>query len=241
MRNRILMTMLAGWTVAAQTQIDLRTQAKSVDFSAASSTKPLKTGGSLPATCAVGEVFFNTSAAAGANFYACTAANQWSSQGGISGQNCWVDSSTNVLKCQDAQGNVYATVKTSSNGTTNQWVDYISPSGVPHTSQPTAGGVGAVADPGQNGIPYRSGAGTAAAATADKLSGPFFCQDAGSSSAYQCSLTPAIGGYAAGTLYWFRANTANSGPATISFNGLAATSIKKLTNQGLVAGDIKAG
>ena len=66
----------------AQTQIDLRTQSKSVDFSNATSTKPSKTGTALPATCSVGEMFLNTSAGAGANIYVCTAANVWTAQGG---------------------------------------------------------------------------------------------------------------------------------------------------------------
>jgi hypothetical protein len=81
MRNWVVMVMLASWSAAAQTQIDLRTQAKSVDFSGANSTKTLKTGTALPSTCVLGEVFFNTSAPAGANLYACTAANTWSVQG----------------------------------------------------------------------------------------------------------------------------------------------------------------
>src|SRR5581483_9222120 len=65
-----------------QIQLDLRTQSKSVDFSAASATKPFKTGTSLPASCNVGEAFFKTNATAGSNFYACTATNSWSLQGG---------------------------------------------------------------------------------------------------------------------------------------------------------------
>ncbi len=52
------------------------------------------------------------------------------------------------------------------------------------------GAVAAVADPGSNGVAYRSGAGTATAANANQLSGPFFCQDAGISGAYSCNLTP---------------------------------------------------
>lgn len=55
----------------AQTRIDLRTQGKSVDFSAAGSTKPMKTGVVLPATCSSGETFFNLNGAAGQNLYAC--------------------------------------------------------------------------------------------------------------------------------------------------------------------------
>lgn len=69
----------------AQTQVDLRTQGKNVDFSAASSTKPFRTGTQLPGTCSVGETFFKTDAAAGQNLFACTAANTWSLESGASG------------------------------------------------------------------------------------------------------------------------------------------------------------
>lgn len=60
-----------------QTKLDLRGQSKNVDFSAAATTKPAKTGSSLPATCLTGEVFFNTNAAPGANLYGCVATNTW--------------------------------------------------------------------------------------------------------------------------------------------------------------------
>ena len=72
---------VAGYGMA-QTQVDLRTQSKSVDFSAASSTKPMQTGTSLPTTCSIGAMFLNTTAPAGQNLYACTAVNTWSLQGG---------------------------------------------------------------------------------------------------------------------------------------------------------------
>ncbi|MGA7240286.1 MAG: hypothetical protein WBY44_31670 [Bryobacteraceae bacterium] len=66
-----------GW---AQTQIDLRTQAKSVNFSAASFTLPSQTGPVLPATCQVGATFILTTTIAGQNWYICTSANQWTAQ-----------------------------------------------------------------------------------------------------------------------------------------------------------------
>lgn len=163
MRNGILMIILAAWIAAAQTQIDLRTQTKSVDFTAASSTKPLKTGATLPGTCGVGELFFNSAAPAGANFYACTAANTWTLEAGLSG------------------------------------------------------------------------------ATADQLSRASFCVDTGTTSTYSCSLNPPITGYSTGTTYWFKANSMNTGTATINFNGLGAKAIKKQANQDLGGGDIKAG
>jgi hypothetical protein len=62
--------------VFAQTQVDLRTQSKSVDFSAAA-TKPLQTGAVPPGTCSVGQMFFNTAASSGQNLYGCVSNNTW--------------------------------------------------------------------------------------------------------------------------------------------------------------------
>ncbi len=75
--------LLCGSLAWGQTQIDLRTQSKSVDFSSAATTKTAKTGAVLPATCSPGEIFFNTAATPGANLYACTGANTWTAQGGV--------------------------------------------------------------------------------------------------------------------------------------------------------------
>jgi hypothetical protein len=80
------------------------------------------------------------------------------------------------------------------------------------------------------------------AATADQMSGPFFCQDTSSTAgAYACNLTPAISQYNVGTTYWFLAGTANSGVATVNLNSLGATPIKKYSTVDPVAGDIAAG
>jgi hypothetical protein len=64
-----------------QTMIDLRTQSKSVDFSGANTTKPLKAGTVLPSTCGVGEMFYLTSAPPGSNVYGCVSQNTWSLEG----------------------------------------------------------------------------------------------------------------------------------------------------------------
>lgn len=68
-----------------QTTINLQTQARNPDFSSMSFTRPLTVGTSVPATCQVGQLFFNSSAAPGGNIFACTATNIWSSIGGGSG------------------------------------------------------------------------------------------------------------------------------------------------------------
>lgn len=80
MTNRIwfLIGVLAAASASAQTQVDLRTQGKSVDFSNVVSTRPVKTGATLPASCAVGELFFKSNSPAGQNLYACHAENSWS-------------------------------------------------------------------------------------------------------------------------------------------------------------------
>ena len=70
---------------SAQTAVDLKTQSKDVDFSGATSTKPLQSGTALPATCSTGQLFFLTSAPSGANIYACTAQNTWGLETGGSG------------------------------------------------------------------------------------------------------------------------------------------------------------
>lgn len=71
--------------LSGQTSIDLRTQSKSVDFSNALSTRPVKSGIVLPALCMTGELYFKTNAPAGANLYACTALNTWTLQSGGGG------------------------------------------------------------------------------------------------------------------------------------------------------------
>jgi hypothetical protein len=61
MSNRYILfiaAVIVTRTAVGQTQVDLGTQAKSVDFSAASSTKPFATGATLPATCRVRSSFW---------------------------------------------------------------------------------------------------------------------------------------------------------------------------------------
>jgi hypothetical protein len=74
-----------AYATHAQTLVDLRTQSKSVDFTAASTTKPIKTGTVLPAACGIGEAFFQTNAPAGSNFYLCTSQNSWTLESGPGG------------------------------------------------------------------------------------------------------------------------------------------------------------
>jgi len=81
-RFAAVLAVLSAGGATGQTLVDLRTQTKDVDFTGASATKPFKSGTALPATCGVGEGFFNTGATAGQNFYACTSPNTWTLQSG---------------------------------------------------------------------------------------------------------------------------------------------------------------
>ncbi len=69
----------------------------------------------------------------------------------------------------------------------------------------------------------------------------YYGADGGGSDAYAITLTPALNAYAVGQVFTFKANTANTGAATIAINGLAAKTIVKGVNTTLADGDIAAG
>src|SRR5580704_19266567 len=75
----LVMLMVARITFA-QTQINLQSQSRDVDFSAAPSTKPAQTGMVLPGTCSTGAVFLSLSNPPGQNVYICTSPNAWALQ-----------------------------------------------------------------------------------------------------------------------------------------------------------------
>src|SRR5580704_5811544 len=98
MRRIVYLAVALGTQCLAQTAIDLNTQSRSVDFSGAPYTKPVQTGISLPATCSVGQMFFNSSAPSGQNLYGCTATNVWSLQaGGGSGGSVTIESGSTIV------------------------------------------------------------------------------------------------------------------------------------------------
>lgn len=73
-----------------------------------------------------------------------------------------------------------------------------------------------------------------------------YCEDAGSTDAYACShaVGSRITGYLTGQFFAFKANTANTGAATLAIDGLSAIPIKKMTGgitTDLADNDIRAG
>jgi hypothetical protein len=84
MATRKLTTSLlfAAAAVYSQTQLDLGQQAKNIDFSQATLTRPVRGGTSMPVTCAIGEMFYLTNGAPGRNSFVCAAPNSWTVIGG---------------------------------------------------------------------------------------------------------------------------------------------------------------
>jgi hypothetical protein len=68
-----------------------------------------------------------------------------------------------------------------------------------------------------------------------------YAADAEASDTYAITLTPAVATYAEGQVFFFKANTANTGAATLNVNALGAKTIKKLHDQDLEDNDIEAG
>lgn len=67
-----------------------------------------------------------------------------------------------------------------------------------------------------------------------------YAEDGGSTDTYAVSLDPAPASYYAGMVVVFKANTANTGAATLNVNSLGAKTIKKNQNEDLADSDIKA-
>lgn len=78
----------------------------------------------------------------------------------------------------------------------------------------------------------------------DVLQAADFAADAGANDTYTATLSPAITAYVTGARYRFKANTANTGAATINFNSVGAKTIVKVAGgitTTLADNDIRAG
>ena len=65
-----------------------------------------------------------------------------------------------------------------------------------------------------------------------------YAADAGANDSYSISLNPSPGAYTTGMVVFFKANTVNTGAASINVNGLGAKTIVKRVNTALANGDI---
>lgn len=93
---------------AAQTRIDMHSQARNIDFSQATATRPFPVGPILPAVCATGETYFKSDAPAGRNLYLCTSMNMWTP---IEGGGTGADTDTTYTGHHDFSGAASLQVK----------------------------------------------------------------------------------------------------------------------------------
>lgn len=134
-------------------------------------------------------------------------------------------------------------------GAANNFLTAISAAGAISKAQPSfanlSGSVAAGQMPALTGaITTVAGAVATSPGKADLLDAVNFCSDAGANDTYTCSLSPAITAYVTGNHYRIKANTANTGAATINLNSLGAKTIVKVTGgitTTLADNDIRAG
>ena len=191
--------------VLAQTQVDLHTQSKAVDFTTASFTRPVKTGTALPAACLVGDMFFNTAAASGANLYGCVGANTW------------------ALESGGSQGGGSATLTIDANGTpvgTRGTANFIAGNGV----------VNALSDTGSQ-ITIQQSADTAVmlSRSNEQSGSDLVCASAsGSGSAYTCALSPSLRLYTLNMVLRWKPDVGGAGGATtLNVDTLGSVAVKQ--------------
>ena len=200
--HKIAWLILAG-SCAAQTQVDLRVQSKSPDFSGASATKPMSTGASLPASCTTGQMFFVTTAPAGQNVWGCTSTGVWSLETGGSGGgsgNVTVDSAGSLVGSAAA-------------------LNFTAGAGVVYAISSTP-----------PSITIQSGAdtGVVLSLARDQSGAPVLCAPAtGSNVTYGCSMAPTLTQYTAGMELHLTPDVSGSGgPTTLNVDALGAKALK---------------
>ena len=186
-------------TLAAQTQVDLHSQSRGVDFQAAPYTRPLKSSATLPATCTQNELLYLTTATAGSNIYACVSPGVWVPEAGTSAQSPVIENNGTPVASRPIQNYV------SGLGLTNILTDLGTQINI------------------QQGIDT-----TAVVSQASEQSGQtLMCASAsGSGTAYTCNLSPPLTGYTAGMLlHWIPDLTAAGGGTTLNVETLGAVSV----------------
>ena len=187
-------------SLTAQTELDLRTQTKFVDFQNAPSTRPLKTGSVLPATCNQGEMYFLVTAAPGANVYGCAATNTWIAESGGGAGSTTIQNTGTVVGVRP--------ILNLSTGT---------------------GVVQAISDTGQS-IAIQTSLDTSVAETraSEQAGASLLCSSAsGSGTTYTCSLSPTLTVYTTGMLlHWTPDVNGAGGATTLSVDTLSAVPVK---------------
>jgi hypothetical protein len=199
---RILFAALLALAAHGQTVLSLDSQSKNVDFTKAAFTRPVKTGTTLPSTCSVGDLFFQTNAVAGSNLYGCATANTWTVQsgGGSGGGSLAIDNNGTLVGSRNV-------------------MNLIGGVGVVNTISDTGTQINVQQSVDTSVIPSKATAQSGAM---------FLCNSAGSSNAYTCGMSPTLQGYTTGMVLAWKPNVNGAGGATtLNVDTLGSVSLKQ--------------
>jgi hypothetical protein len=160
----------------------------------------LETGISLPPTCSIGQIFFDTAAASGQNLYACTAANVWTQEAGGGGGSVTIENGSATVGSRPLL-----------------------------SFSAGLGLLLAISDTG-SAIAIQASSDPAVMLTraAEQSGGSLLCASAsGSGTAYTCSLSPTLSAYTAGMLLHWEPDVSDAGgPTTLNVDTLGAMPVK---------------
>jgi hypothetical protein len=195
---RILFAALLAAAADGQTRLSLDSQTKNVDFTKAAFTRPVKTGTTLPSSCSVGDLFFQTTAAAGSNLYGCATANTWAPESG--GGTLAVDNNGTLVGARNT-------------------INLIGGVGVVNAISDTGTQINIQQSVDTSVIPSKATAQSGAM---------WLCSSAGGSNAYTCGLSPTLQAYTSGMVLAWKPNVNGTGGATtLNVDTLGAVTVKQ--------------
>jgi hypothetical protein len=212
---KLLILLILPLLALAQTQLDIERQGKRVDFLRPPFASPARSGPTLPATCAAGELFFLTSATPGNNLHVCYSPGNWAMSASSGPAQVAVYAGNTLIGSRSAV-----------------------------SIQPGLGVTAILADNGGR-INIEHSVNTAVIPTLAKLQNgePLRCVSTeGSPGVHSCSLMPVLGVLTTGMLLHWKPSVEVSGSATLEVDILGAKAVKLwdgATNP--AAGDIPAG
>lgn len=199
--TKAIFSLIAGAVFAlGQTQINLATQSKNINFTSAAETRPVQTGSALPPTCQPGDMYFLLTGQSGQNLYGCPSANNWTPLGSPASATVTLENNGVVVGSRNTANILPGTgilQATSDDGTELNLQTLIDPAIVQTNASEQSGSV-------------------------------LLCVcNSGSSSSYACAMNPTLGAYTAGmVVHWQPDVNGAGGPTTLNINSLGATSLK---------------
>lgn len=196
--RHVVAGVLLASSLPGQTAVNLQTQSKSVDFTAAPYTRPIKTGSALPSSCQQGDTFLNISAPAGSNLFTCIGS-------------AWVE-----------QAGSFAGETVQNNGTavgSRAMQNYIAGAGILNTLSDTGTAIDIQQSIDTAVIQSRAN---------EQAGGDLLCQsNSGAGVSMSCAMSPTLTAYSAGMVLWWQPDVTTSGAITLNIDTLGAVPVKE--------------